>query len=99
MWFNERRQLIDFDTVSTVAKAMKYSMKHTHATQIEIRQIRGNWKRTGEYLLGLKRENGKIDWQRVPSDSAPFSNFVVMEVSSVPNGKNALRFQDYKGSQ
>ena len=82
-WFNANGNLIDFEVASKENKSIKYAeAKHKHAARIEIRQIRGNWKRIGEYLLGIRRPNGYIDWQRVPSDiSKPsFEHNYTMEV-------------------
>lgn len=69
-WLNKENAIMDIKAVSKLHQAKKFSMaKHKNARTIEIRQIRGNWKNAGQYILGIKLPNGNIDWQRVPSDS------------------------------
>jgi hypothetical protein len=69
-WINSENSIMDIKAVSKLDKARKYAeAKYKNAKAIEIRQIRGNWKNAGEYLLGNKLSNGSVDWKRVPSDS------------------------------
>ena len=70
-WFNGEGAAIDIKAVSKLDKAKKYAeAKYKQAKKIEIRQIRGNWKNSGEYLLGIRKSDAYVDWQKVPNNSS-----------------------------
>lgn len=46
-------------------RGMKFaeSQHKETSTKVEIRQIHGDWK---HYMLGVRQENGHVDWQHIP---------------------------------